>query len=179
MSRAIVVLVILCGRALADPAPQSPYELTGYGARGHIVLGAAVAGAVAGDALDVSVAPALGWFVAERFEVAAVMGVAHVDTGAQSATLWSGLVEPSYHLVLDDRTFAVLGMGVGAAYQHATGTALAVAPRVGLDVVLGPVVLSPAVAYSYVAHDALPDSDVASAGVARSLRLQIGVAAHW
>jgi hypothetical protein len=167
------------GTAWADPAPQSPYE-DGYGHAGTIAVGVAAGATLASDVRDVSVTPRIGWFVAERFEVAATASLARLDTGAQAATLWSMLAEPAYHLAVADRTFAVLGMGVGAAYVHELGTGLAVAPRVGLEFVVGrALVITPALAYTYVAHRALDAGDVAVAGVTGALRLQLGVAATW
>lgn len=179
LSRAIVLAGIAGGSAWGDPAPQSPYE-AGYGHAGNIVVGVAAGATLASDVRDVSVTPGVGWFVAERFAVAATVSLARLDTGAQAATLWSMLAEPSYHLALDDRTFAVVGMGVGAAYVHALGTGLAVAPRIGVEFVVGrALVITPALAYTYVAHRALADDDVAVAGVTGAMRLQIGVAATW
>ena len=191
-SRAIAIgLVVLApAGAHGEPAPQAPYDppqappsatpRTGYGHAGRFELGGAGGVSVASDVRDVRVAPAIGWFVAERFELSAIASVAHLKAGAQSATLWSTLLEPSYHVALDDRTFGVLGMGIGVAYQRRLGTGLAVAPRIGLEFVVGrALVITPALAYDYVTHRALDDGDVAVAGVTSALRLQLGLAASW
>src|SRR4051812_43688993 len=148
-SRAIVIGLAALAAPIAhgEPAPQSPYDppqappsatpRTGYGHAGRFELGGAAGVSVTSDVRDVRAAPAIGWFVAERFELSAIASVANLKAGARSATLWSTLIEPSYHVALDAHTFGVLGMAVGVAYQRRLGTGLAVAPRIGLEFVVG------------------------------------------
>jgi hypothetical protein len=172
-------------------SPESPYDApatpiappppSGYGRTGSTELGAAFGVTIAADVRDLSASLAIGRFVAERFELSALASVANVKAGAQSATLWSTLVEPAYHLALAPQIFGLLGMGVGVAYTHRLGTGLAVAPRIGVRFAVGRLgVITPTLSFSYVTHRALdPVADLAATAVARALRIQLGYAITW
>jgi hypothetical protein len=188
--------------AAASPAqtataasPESPYDVAiapapplprvapanDYGHAGQFELGGAFGVTVASDVRDLSGALSFGRFVADHLKLSATASVAHLQAGARSATLWSLLVEPSYHLRLDHRTFGVLCMGVGAAYEHQLGTGFAVAPRIGVNFLVGNRgVVTPALAYEYVTHRALNGAeDLAVAAVTGALRIQLGYATTW
>ncbi|MEO7735765.1 MAG: hypothetical protein ABIY55_32720 [Kofleriaceae bacterium] len=177
-------------------APESPYDPSaptstspatkpasapGFGHAGASELGVAFGATIASDVRDLSATLAFGRFVAERFELSAIASIANVQAGAQSATLWSSLLEPAYHVVLSPSIVGVLGMGVGAAYTRRRGTGLTVAPRIGVRFAVGDRgVFTPALSYTYVTHRALdPIAELADDAVTRALRIQLGYAITW
>jgi hypothetical protein len=177
--------------------PESPYDTDGGSTTplsasrttgadrlvqpGRIELGVAFSAMIAADVRDVSATLSFGRFVAERFELRALGGVANLEAGAQTATQWSTTIEPAYHLPLAPATFAVLGMGVGVAHTGALGLGLAVAPRLGVRFHVGRWgVVTPALAFVYVTHRALDRSDELAVGaLTGALRLQLGYALGW
>ena len=159
-------------------SPISPYDPPTND--GRIEFGAAFGATIASDVRDLSATLMLGRFVTERLELGALASVARLEAGARSATLWSTVIEPAYHLPLTAGVDGVLGMGIGLAYHHQLGAGLAVAPRIGVRFVVGRHVVTPALAYTYVTHRALDaDADLAVIGVTRALRLQLGYAIRW
>ena len=163
------------------PARKPASAPAGFGPAGTSELGAAFGVTIASDVRDLSATLALGRFVAERFELSALASIAHVKAGAQSATLWSSLIEPAYHVVIAPSAVGVLGMGVGVAYTPQLGTGFAVAPRIGVRFRVGGLgVFTPALSYSYVTHRALdPIAELAADAVTRALRIQLGYAITW
>jgi hypothetical protein len=166
--------------ATTSPAPTGPAS-NEHTQSGLIDLGASFGLLVASGVRDVTIAPSIGWFVADNVEVAAVASVTSVKAADQSATVWSTLVEPSYHLPLNATTFGVLGMAVGAAYEHTLGTGLAVAPRIGLSVAVGRHgVLTAALSYDYITHSAEHRrTEAALIAITSALRVHIGYAVRW
>ena len=164
-------------------SPESPYDPPPprYGDAGRTELGAAFGATIAADVRDLSASIAIGRFVAPRFELSALASIANVQAGAQSATLWSSVVEPAYHLALAPSIDGLLGMGVGVAYTRRLGTGLAVAPRIGVRFPVGRFgVLTPALSFTYVTHRALdPVAELATDAVTRALRIQLGYAITW
>jgi hypothetical protein len=77
-------------------------------------------------------------------------------------------------------------MGVGAAYVSQLGTGLAVAPRIGMDVMVGRSgILRPSLSYEYTTHDAKGmvdangNADVTLVAISSALRFNIGYSAMW
>jgi hypothetical protein len=161
--------------------PANPVAPPGFGHAGSSELGAAFGVTIAADVRDLSGSLTIGRFVAERFELSALASLANVKAGAQSATLWSTVIEPAYHLALAPSIAGMLGMGVGVAYTHRLGTGLAVAPRIGVRFPVGRFgVVTPTLSYAYVTHRALdPVADLAANAVTRALRIQLGYAITW
>jgi hypothetical protein len=164
-----------------DPPATTPATPPRYAEAGSSELGAAFGVTIAADVRDLSGSLMIGRFVADRFELSALASIANVQAGAQSATLWSTVIEPAYHVALAPSIFGMLGMGVGVAYTHRLGTGLTVAPRIGVRFAIGRSgVFTPALAYAYVTHRVLdPAADLAVDAVTRALRIQLGYAITW
>ena len=132
-----------------------------------------------------NLSPSIGWFVADNLELSAILGVSNVKANDEEATVWTALVEPSYHLPFNRTTFGFMGMGIGAAYEHQLGTGLAVAPRIGANILVGRSgVLTPALSYEYTTHDvntvqAGDMRDVTLVSVSSALRINVGYTAMW
>lgn len=122
----------------------SPAFADDYGRAGVYELGAS-----AGVNLDsVTLSPSLGWFVAENFEVSGVFEISRTD----DSTMISSLVEPSYHVPFRPRLHGFLAMGIGYAYLEDRGGALAVAPRVGVNLRIGRSVITPSLSVVMTTH---------------------------
>jgi hypothetical protein len=159
--------------------------VVGYGRPGVLELGGSAGLMIAPDFRAVNFSPMIGWFVADNLELSGILGVSNIKANNEEATVWSVLVEPSYHLPFNRTTFAFLGMGVGAAYEHTLGTGLAVAPRIGANILVGRSgVLTPSLSYEYTTHDVSNVSvgdmrDVTLVSVSSALRVNIGYTAMW
>ena len=159
--------------------------VVGYGRAGVLELGGSAGLMVAPDFRTVNVSPTIGWFLADNLELSAILGVSNIKAGDESATIWSAVVEPSYHLPFNRTMFAFGGIGIGAAYVSGLGTGLAVAPRIGANFLVGRSgVLTPSLSYEYTTHDV--DSvdtgdmkNVSLVSVSTALRLNVGYTAMW
>ena len=186
-----------------DPAPEVPTPnvpglngnivdqagiggTVGYARAGVLELGGAAGLTIAQDIRAMNFSPSVGWFLVDNFELSAIFDVTNLKAGGESATLWSALVEPSFHLPLNRSMFGFLGMGVGAAYVSQLGTGLAVAPRIGMEFMVGRSgILRPSLSYEYTTHDAMGSVDqegntnVTLVAISSALRFNIGYASMW
>ena len=158
----------------------------GYGRAGVLELGGAAGLTIAQDIRAVNFSPSIGWFLVDNLELSAILDVTNLKAGGESATLWSALAEPSFHLPFNRSLFGFIGMGVGAAYVSQLGTGLAVAPRIGMDVMVGRSgILRPSLAYEYTTHDAMGsvdangNTDVTLVAISSALRFNIGYSTMW
>lgn len=153
----------------------------GYGRPGVLELGGAFGLTIASGIRDMNLSPSIGWFVADNLELSLIGSIANVKAGDSDATVWSALVEPSYHLPFNRTIFGFLGMGLGAAYEQKLGTGLAVAPRIGANFLVGRSgILSPALSYEYITHNTMDsESDVTLVAVTSALRVNVGYTAMW
>ena len=153
----------------------------GYGRPGVLELGGSFGLTVASGIRDMNLSPSIGWFLADNLELSGIASVANVKAGDQDATVWSALVEPSYHLPFNRTAFGFLGMGIGAAYEQKLGTGLAIAPRIGGNFLIGRSgILTPALSYEYITHNAMDSqSDVTLVAMTSALRINVGYTAMW
>jgi hypothetical protein len=157
----------------------------GYGRAGVLELGGSAGLMIAPDFRNVNFAPSIGWFVADNLELSAILSVSNIKAGDESATVVSGLIEPSYNLPFNRTTFGFLGMGIGAAYINELGGGLAVAPRIGAKFMVGRSgVLTPSLSYEYTTHnvdstDTGDMQDITVVAVSSALRVNIGYTAMW
>jgi len=156
--------------------------LVGYGRAGVLELGGSAGFAFASDYRNMNFSPTVGWFVADNLEVSAILGVSNIKTGDDSSTLWSALLEPSYHLPFNRTVFGFLGLGVGAAHVTGLGTGFAIAPRAGANLMVGrSAVLTPSVSYEYttINSDMTGPGDTTVVALTSAVRLNIGYTAMW
>jgi hypothetical protein len=187
----------------ADPAPPVPSPnvpgingdiveqagvggAVGYGRAGVLELGGSAGLTLAQDIRAVNFSPSIGWFLVDNFEISGILDATNLKAGGESATLFSALVEPSFHLPFNRSVFGFVGMGVGAAYATDLGTGLAVAPRIGMDVLVGRSgILRPSLSYEYTTHDAMGAVDddgntsVTLVAISSTLRFNIGYSTMW
>lgn len=156
--------------------------LVGYGRAGVLELGGSAGFAFASDYRSMNFSPTIGWFIADNLQMSAILSVANIKTGDNSATLWSALLEPSYHYPINRSLFAFLGVGGGAAHVSGLGTGLAIAPRIGANIMVGRSgVLTPSLAYQYTTIDTemMGPGDVTVVALTSAVRFNIGYTAMW
>lgn len=187
----------------ADPAPPVPVPnvpgLTGdvveqagvggsvgYGRAGVLELGGSAGLTMAQDIRAVNFSPSVGWFLVDNFEISGILDVANLKAGGESATMFAALVEPSFHLPFNRSMFGFIGMGVGASYVSEMGAGMAVAPRIGMDFLVGRSgILRPSLSYQYTTHDAMAGTDdegnqnVTLVAISSALRFNIGYSSMW
>jgi len=156
--------------------------VVGYGRAGVLELGGSAGFAFASDYRSLNFSPSIGWFVADNLEVSAILSITNIKTGDEQSTLWSALIEPSYHLPFNRTMFGFVGLGVGAAHVSGLGTGFAVAPRIGANFMVGRSgVLTPSLAYEYttIESDMEAGSDVTVVALTSAVRFNVGYTAMW
>jgi hypothetical protein len=158
---------------------------TGYGRAGVLELGGSLGLQVATGLTELNISPTVGWFVADNFQISGIMGLSHVRTDNDDATLVGLLFEPSYHLPFNRTTFGFFGLGLGGAYVSELGAGFALAPRLGANFIVGRSgILSPTISWQYTTHD----SETVDTGdnqqrtvvaVSSALRVNIGYTVMW
>jgi hypothetical protein len=156
----------------------------GYGRAGVLELGGSAGFAFAEDYNQMNLSPTIGWFLVDNLELSAILSISWIDTGDESATLWSALAEPSYHLPFNRSMFGFLGLGVGASYVSDLGTGFAIAPRVGANFMVGRSgVLTPSLSYQYttVGTDEQDETgqDLTVVALTSVVRFNVGYTAMW
>jgi hypothetical protein len=153
---------------------------TGYGRAGVLELGGFAGLTAATDFLSTNVSPTIGWFFADNMQISAILGLAHLRTDDDSATMVSVLAEPSYHVPFNRSVFGFLGLGLGAAYQQGQGLGFAMAPRIGANIMVGRSgVLSPALSYQYNSHDTAEMEGDRYTVMSTALAATIGYTVMW
>lgn len=157
--------------------------VVGYGRAGVLELGGSAGFTFASDYRNVNVSPTIGWFLADNLELSAILSISNIKTGDNSATLWSGLIEPSYHLPFNRSVFGFVGVGLGASHVSALGTGFAVAPRVGGNFMIGRSgVLTPSLSYQYTTINSDMDTgteDVTVVALTSAVQFNLGYTAMW
>ncbi len=131
----------------------------GYGRAGVLELGGTAGFVIASGLTQVSVAPSVGWFLADNLELSAILNLAYASTedamgNSIDSTSFGLLAEPSYHVPFNRTTFGFAGLGIGPAWVKGPGLGLAIAPRVGGNFLVGRSgVLTPSVSWQYTTHD--------------------------
>jgi hypothetical protein len=160
----------------------------GYGRAGVLELGGFFGLNAAQNVRDINFSPMFGWFLVDNLEISAIGAVSNIKSGSEETTMLSALIEPSLHLPFNRSVFGFLGMGVGAAYidRPGLGTGLAVAPRVGMNLMIGRSgILTPSLTYEYTTHntDAMlgPNgtTDVTLVAISSALRVNVGYTVMW
>jgi hypothetical protein len=158
--------------------------LIGYGRAGVLELGGSAGFAFASGYREMNFSPTVGYFIADNIEASAIISVANIKVDDESSTLWSALLEPSYHIPFNRSMFAFAGLGAGAAHVSGVGTGFAVAPRVGMNLMVGRSgVLTPSLSYQYTTIDSEMegegDESTTVVELTSAVRFNIGYTAMW
>jgi hypothetical protein len=152
-----------------------------YGRVGVLELGGSGGVTIANSFNRVELAPSVGLFIADNLELSAI-GVYsrfHLDgkNGAEgsSATEFKLLLEPSYHLPVNEVLFAFAGLGAGVAYLSNQETGFALQPRVGINLLVGRSgILTPSFNAAYSTVDAINTPNGTVLGVQTSYGINLG-----
>ena len=151
-----------------------------YGRAGVLELGGSFGMSAAADFSQVSVTPSIGWFFVDNLELSALLGYNRVSADGESSTYFTGLIEPSYHLPLNNASFIFAGMGAGVAYAEGPGAGFSMAPRLGLNMMVGRSgVFTPALTMVYSTGDAIQTSQGALLAVSTSYGFNAGYTVMW
>ncbi len=151
-----------------------------YGRTGVLELGGSMSFSTASDFTEFSLRPSLGWFLANNFEISGILGLTYANVAGVSGTDWSLLAEPSYHLPFNSMLFGFLGVGAGLSHISNAGTGLALAPRLGLNIMIGRSgILTPALFAQYTTTDSVETPQGRLVAVTSSYGLQIGYTVMW
>lgn len=154
---------------------------TAYGRAGVLELGGS-AGLIAGDDYtQIEFSPSIGYFIADNLQVSAMIGAGYIKVGDTDGTRLQVLVEPSYHMPFSNSVFGFLGVGAGLSYLEGPGAGLAIAPRLGANVMVGRSgVLSPYLSYSYTTHDTVDVGEgMTLLQVSAAVAANIGYTVMW
>ncbi|HLU67466.1 MAG TPA: hypothetical protein VKZ63_14390 [Kofleriaceae bacterium] len=152
----------------------------GYGRAGVLELGGSAGFTAAADFTSANLTPSLGWFLLDNLQISGLLGVAYIEADDQDATMFSLLVEPSYHLPFGDTTFGFMGFGAGASHVEHAGLGLSFSPRVGAKFLVGRSgILTPSLSYLYTTHDTDGMSGETLMAVSSSLSANIGYTVMW
>ncbi len=153
----------------------------GYGRAGVLEMGGSAGFAFASNYRDINVSPTIGYFLADNFEISAILSISNVKADNDSSTLWSALAEPSYHIPVNRSVFGFLGLGLGASHISGIGTGFALAPRLGANLMVGrSAVLTPSLSYQYTTINTDTTMDGAAiVALTQSVRFNIGFTAMW
>lgn len=142
-------------------------------------LGGAVSFTSSPSLTQIAVLPSFGWFFVDYVQLSVLPGVQYAKT---HDTGWHGrfslLAEPSFHIPVVGPLFVFFGAGMGGVYDQETGGGLAVAPRAGINLLIGGSgVLTGAYSYVYTANErpAAGETDPHT----RAHTLQFGFSVAW
>ena len=157
--------------------------VVGYGRAGVLELGGSAGFTFASDYRNLNIAPSVGWFVADNLELSAILSISNIKAGDSSSTLWSAIIEPSYHVPFNRSMFGFLGMGIGASHVSSLGTGFAIAPRLGMNFMIGRSgVLTPSLSYQYTTINTDMNNstgDVTVVALTSALQINMGYTAMW
>jgi hypothetical protein len=123
-----------------------------YGRAGVVELGGSASFTTASNFSNLTFSPTVGWFFQDNLELSGLLNVNFLNVAGSSSVFTTALIEPSYHLPFSQNLFGFLGVGAGLGYSNASGggAGFALAPRLGLNVLLGRSgIFTPAVFFNY------------------------------
>lgn len=151
-----------------------------YGRAGVLELGGSASFSTASDFTEFSLRPSIGWFIADNLELSGILSFNHAKIGDSSATSWALLAEPSYHLPINSTLFAFLGIGAGISHVNGVGTGFALAPRLGMNILIGRSgILTPALIAQYSTTDSVETPNGTLVAVTSSFGMQVGYTVMW
>jgi len=142
---------------------------------------------------SIGCSPTIGWFIFDGVEISAITSVNFVSqktvtfnsSGAQviedaDSLVLLFLAEPSYHFRLTPVMYGFVGVGAGVADQDpGAGTGFAVAPRFGLNVLIGRSgIFTPAMMAVYQTTEAV-QTPQGSSGVSGTFGMTAGFTVMW
>lgn len=158
--------------------------VVGYGRSGVLELGGSAGFSVAGDLMQLRIAPSIGWFFMNNVEISGIVSLNYARTSSNGitahATSLNVLVEPSIHFPLSRTFFLFAGLGLGLAYADGPGAGFALAPRLGINLLVGRSgVFTPAATFVYSTSGAVETSQGTLLTASTSFGLNLGYTVMW
>ena len=136
-----------------DPVPPAPSPIVGkslrlirqagiggptaYARNGVLELGGSLSFMAASDNIQLTVTPQIGHFITDNLQLSLLGTIGYNEINGVHKTNVTVVVEPSVHVPIVDQLFVFAGAGVGVSYNKGLGTGVAVAPRVGFNLMVG------------------------------------------
>jgi hypothetical protein len=113
-----------------------------YADRGVVELGGTLGLDVRDQLFTLRIAPSVGYFLVDRFELTLVpiISVVNVSDNAGPSETTVGVsvvLEPSYHLPFSNSFYGFAGLGLGVTYEEGPGVDFLLRPVLGLDILIG------------------------------------------
>ncbi|HET6343940.1 MAG TPA: hypothetical protein VFH51_03360 [Myxococcota bacterium] len=151
-----------------------------YGRAGVLELGGGMTWSQTSNDTLLAVTPTVGWFFTDNLELSAIGQVNYNRAGTASTTYVTGLLEPSVHVPVSDQAFVFGGWGFGATYNRGVGTGFAMAPRLGLNVLIGRSgVLTPSATMNWSSNSAIQTPQGTLVAVSTTWGANIGYTVMW
>ena len=164
-----------------------------YARAGVLELGGSAGLTLAENFTQIGFSPSIGWFFVDNLEISAIVGINYISATVDvpdgsggtteedtDSTVVNLLIEPSYHLPFSDTLFGFLGVGMGLAYQEGPGAGFAIAPRLGVNVLVGRSgIFTPAITAVYQTTDAVSTAQGTVVAVSSTFGLQAGYTVMW
>lgn len=153
---------------------------TAYARAGVLELGGAMSFTAASDFTNFTLAPSFGWFFTNNLQASAILNLSHISANGVDANYFSALLEPSLHIPLNDQLFVFGGLGAGLSWIEGPGAGFALAPRIGLNILVGRSgVLTPQASLQYSTSDAISTPQGTLLAVSASYGLGLGYTVMW
>jgi hypothetical protein len=135
-----ILLCTLTANLRADDGVAPEEHEHEYATAGSIEVGGSLSVSWTDDLLALAATPSFGYFLWDRFELSADLGVTYTrvsDEGVTTSTKTvSFVVEPSYHYPIRDDLFLLGGLGLGVGYDG-NHTDFELIPRGGINIEVG------------------------------------------
>ncbi len=153
---------------------------TAYARAGVLELGGNIGFNAASNLTTLSISPTIGWFFADNVEISGIIGYQYANVNSNDSHTLLLLAEPSVHIPFSRMVFGFAGVGLGLAYATGPGAGFAVAPRLGVNLMVGRSgVLTPSVQLSYATNETVQTQNGALLAVSTSFGLNVGYTVMW
>lgn len=151
-----------------------------YARAGVLELGGSAGFVAASNFTQLSLTPSIGYFFADNLEISGLLNYNLADAGGDTVSVLNLLAEPSFHLPFSEYLFGFLGLGLGLSYADGPGAGFALAPRLGLNIMVGRSgVLTPAFLVSYSTTEAIQTTNGTLLAVNVTYGANIGYTVMW
>ena len=157
---------------------------TAYARAGVLEFGGSAGLTYAGDLFNFRLAPTLGWFFMNNVEISGIVSLNYARTSTNGVTTHATsldiLVEPSVHIPLSDVFFIFGGLGLGLSYADGPGAGFALAPRLGVNLMVGRSgVFTPALNLIYSTSGAVDTPQGTLLTASTSFGINLGYTVMW
>lgn len=149
-----------------------------YGHAGVVEIGGSAAFTGASNYTQISINPRVGYFLMDNIEISGILGLNHMSAPNAGNTMVNLLAEPSAHVPMTHTMFGFAGIGIGPSYAEDGGLGVTVAPRIGLNFLVGRSgIVTPALHVQYNTQDAAttPMGNVVETGTSYGLGVDFSI----